>query len=344
MDYIDVIRENCEKHSPVSWWPRFAFHLTDVTNAVSILSSGFLYSRADASHLNVMRNDNASRQVIDMTSSGVESKVRFYFRPLTPTQYYNEGYKHAALRYDHGENANVPVPIFLLFDLDKLLSLPGVHFSETSQAGHGSRTYSGVEAFSKLNFEYIYDNSFGNFEATKNYRHAEIMHPNSMAVESCLSNILCRNNMERTTLLNLLRDKDQLAFAKYKNIIKVYRQDTFENNGLFISDCAYHDNTVSISFSDTYSRKRYIERMMEKYHLDDLNPVKVTVWLKWFNSRRVYNQGSIETTIDIRNPRNLTITKLPNVPQAREIGIEVYFDDKLMCYAVQPLESSELWR
>lgn len=88
MEYIDIIRDNSENRSPVSWWPKFAFHYTDVTNAVSILSSGFLYSRADATHLRVMKNDNASRQVIDMTDSDVVSKVRFYFRPLTPTQYH----------------------------------------------------------------------------------------------------------------------------------------------------------------------------------------------------------------------------------------------------------------
>ena len=344
MEYMDIIRENCEKHSPVPWWPRFAYHYTDVTNAVSILSSGYLYSRADASHLNLMRNDNASRQVIDMTSSGVASKVRFYFRPLTPTQYYNEGYKHQALRYDHDENANVPVPIFLLFDLEKLLSLPGVHFSETSQAGYGSQIHSGIEEFSKLNFDYIYDNSYGNFKATKNYRHAEIMHPNSLAIESCISRILCRNNMERTTLLNLLREENPLAFAKYQNIIKVHKEDTFENNGLFISECTYHNNTVSISFADSYPGKRYIELMMERYHLDALKPVKVTVWLKWYNTRSVCNQGSIETAVDFRNPRNLVITGLPDVPQAKEIGIEVYFDDNLMCYVTQPLESSELWK
>ena len=61
MEYIDIIRENSEKHSPVSWWPKFAFHYTDVTNAVSILSSGHLYSRADAaqmliSAMNVLNN------------------------------------------------------------------------------------------------------------------------------------------------------------------------------------------------------------------------------------------------------------------------------------------------
>ena len=240
MEYIDIIRDNSENHSPVSWWPKFAFHYTDVTNAVSILSSGFLYSRADAAHMRVMKNDNASRQVIDMTNSGVVSKVRFYFRPLTPTQYYNEGYKHPALRYDGDENANVPVPIFLLFDLEKLLALPGVEFSEMSQAGHGARVYSGIEAFSKLNFDYIYDNSFDNFDTTKIYRHAEIVHPKSMAIESCIRNILCRNDLERITLLNLLREENPLAFARYQNIIKTYRYDTFENNGVFLTECSYH--------------------------------------------------------------------------------------------------------
>ena len=56
------------------------------------------------------------------------------------------------------------------------------------------------------------------------------------------------------------------------------------------------------------------------------------------------NQGSIETAVDFRNPRNLVITGLPDVPHAKEIGIEVYFDDNLMCYVTQPLESSELWK
>ncbi|MGM9551756.1 MAG: DarT ssDNA thymidine ADP-ribosyltransferase family protein [Clostridia bacterium] len=344
MDYVNIIRENCEKHSPVSWWPKFAFHYTDVTNAASILSSGYLYSRADASTLRVMRNDNASRHVIDITNSGVISKVRFYFRPLTPTQYYNEGYKHPALRYDCDENANVPVPIFLLFDLNKLLSLPGVEFSEISQAGHGAIAYRGVEAFSNLNFDYIYDNSYQNLSTTKAYRHAEITHPNSMPIESCIKTVLCRNSLERTTLINLLREENPTAFARYQKIIKVHNDDTFENNGFFISDCSYHNNTVSIAFSDTYASKKYVERMMKKNDLGDLKPIRVTVWLKWFNSRTVYNRESIETTVDIRNSRGITIKGLPTIRQAKDIGIEVYFDDKLMCSIKQPIEMSELWK
>ena len=84
-----------------------------------------------------MLNDNASRQVIYMTNMSVLSNVRFYFRPLTPTQYYNEGYKHPAIRYDNDSEANIPVPIFFLFDLAKLLSLKGVKFSERRQSGGG---------------------------------------------------------------------------------------------------------------------------------------------------------------------------------------------------------------
>ena len=83
---------------------------------------------------------------------------------------------------------------------------------------------------------------------------------------------------------------------------------------------------------------------MVKAELDDLNPIKVTVWLKWFNSRTIFHQESIETSVDVRRPGVLTISRLSNIPQAKEISIEVYFDDKLMCYVVQPLESSELWR
>lgn len=342
MNYSEIIRDNCENNSDISWWPRFAFHYTDVKNAANILSSGYLYSRFDATHRGIMENDNASRQVIDMTNSSVISKVRFYFRPLTPTQYYNEGYKHPSLRYDEDENANVPVPVFLLFDLEKLLSIPGVQFSETSQAGHGTSSFSGIEAFSKLNFKKIYDNSFENFEETKPFRHAEITHPNSMGITSCIRHILCRSAQERTTLLNLLMDRSHLAFSKYQGIIKVYNDNTFFNNGFYVSECSYLQNKISISFSDNYKAKQYIERMMEKTGLSDLKPIKVTVWLKWFNSRTIIKKESIDFYVDVRKHGVLTISGLPDYTHATDIGVEVYFDDKLVSYSVNTLKPSEL--
>lgn len=342
MTFSEIIQNNCDKHSPVSWWPKFAFHYTDVTNAVSILSSGFLYSRTDATNLHIMKNDNASRQVIDMTSPDVVSRVRFYFRPLTPTQYYNEGYKHSKIRYDGDPNANTPVPIFFLFDLDKVLTLPDVSFSETSQAGHGSTLLSGADNFSNLNFDAIYSSGYENFDETKIYRHAEIVHSGSMEIAPYLNTILCRNSIERVTLLNLLKEKDPLAYRKYCDRIKVYKKNTFENNGLFVSDCLYHENTISISFSDFYAQKYYARRMMDRFGIDSLDPVEVRIEIDWFNSRANVSHREIKSFVDYIDPKTINITNLPEYSKAGEIGVKVYLDEKLVCYVRQSLDSEEV--
>ena len=343
MNYSDIIEDNRMHHTPVDWWASVAFHYTDITNAISILKTGYLYSRAEASSQHFMNNDNASRQVIDMTNYDVISKVRFYFRPLTPTQYYNEGYKHPNLRYDSDINANVPVPVFLVFDLESILSTPGAQFSEQSQSGGGSPAYSGVEAFSKLNFDAIYDNSYENFSSTKNYRHAEITIPNCVHIDPHLRRIVCRNQTERISLLNLLRETDRTAFDHYKGIIKVYNKDIFENNGLFIDQCVYFRNMLRISFTDTCERRKYINRMLHKNNIETLPPVGVTIELTWLSGTMVLDYRIVETKIDIENPGNITIKNLPNIPNAAQIGIKVYFEKSLMCYVLQPLESSELW-
>lgn len=342
MNFSETIKNNCENHSSVSWWPKFAFHYTDVTNAVSILSEGYLYSRADATQLRKMNNDNASRQVIDMTNPEIVSKVRFYFRPLTPTQYYNEGYKHPALRYDGDENANTPVPIFLLFDLERLLKQENVFFSEKSQAGHGVALLSGADAFSKLKFDAIYSQGFECFEENKPYRHAEIVHAGSFPIEPCLTTILCRNSIERTTLLNLLKEKNPLAYAKHRDKIKIYRHDIFENNGLYVSECLYHQNTISIAFSDTFKKRQYTEKMKKRRDENELRPIRVRIELCWFNTRSIISRRELSAVLNYEQSLPLSITKLPDVAQAKSIGIKVFFEDRLMCYTIQSLEDFEV--
>ena len=99
-NYKDIISNNAEQYcGNYKWWAYNAFHYTNLDNAVNILKSGFLYSRSQSSKNNLMQNDNASRKVIDITDPVIVNYARFYFRPLTPTQYYNEGYKHPQLRY-----------------------------------------------------------------------------------------------------------------------------------------------------------------------------------------------------------------------------------------------------
>ena len=122
MTYDEIINKNKDMlPSDYKWWATHAFHFTALDNAISILKSGVLYGRIKANQNALMHNENASRAVISTTDFEVLSYVRFYFRPLTPTQYYNEGFKHSQLRLD-SQGSNISIPIFFVFKLNFLLS------------------------------------------------------------------------------------------------------------------------------------------------------------------------------------------------------------------------------
>ena len=182
MTFHDIIEQNMKKCS-VKWWPNYAYHFTDVNNAVNIIKQGFLYSRTIAKEKRLMINDNASRKVIEMTSGEISDFVRFYFRPLTPTQYNNEGFKHSAIRYDKDPFANVPVPIFFFFWLEPLLKNPNTLFTGSSAAGGVTEKKRGLEQFCSLEFENIYANGPYTSEIPEvkkretELRQAEILYP-----------------------------------------------------------------------------------------------------------------------------------------------------------------------
>lgn len=93
MDYKDIINKQRNKlRRDLNWWPSFLYHFTDVHNASSILDQGWIYSREQVEKQNIMWHDNASRAVIDATNVESKSYGWLYFRPLTPTQFHNEGY------------------------------------------------------------------------------------------------------------------------------------------------------------------------------------------------------------------------------------------------------------
>lgn len=327
MTFSEIISRNYTV-APVKWWTKFAFHYTDISNALSILQSETLYSRLYAQEEHLMKNDNASYQVIDMTASNAQSYVRFYFRPLTPTQYYNEGYKHPQLRYCNDPNANVPIPIFFAFNLEKLLSDPKVKFSETSQAGHGSIMRSGESEFEKLAFDKIYSDGYVDDEIKK-YRHAELLYPNSYPINNSLEAILCRNEFEQSMLLSLLRNANEKLFYKYKSLIKVCREKMFEKNGLFIQDIHLDGNKISFSFADTYEKQRYTNAMLQKNEIKTLEPVKMLFTFEWRNTRQTLQKASIESTLDYQKTGGIVFT-LPEVDRATCICVEVSsFGDRI---------------
>lgn len=333
MGFKEIIEQN-KRLAPVHWWPLYAYHFTDVSNAVSILESRILYSRTKAKELGAMVNDNASRQVINMTTQATASFVRFYFRPLTPTQYYNEGFKHLRLRYDGDLNANVPVPVFFFFRLEKLLKDPQTSFSLGSEAGRGSPRMQGEAAFSTFDFQKIYSNvpyTSKEHEEKKregSLRHSEILYPDYYDIEKSLAGIVCRNNVEMQTLLNLLRDKSNRLFLYWQPKIKTINdnQDLYYSNGLFVDNCLYYDNTLSIVFSDPVKRKTFAK------YVENIEPVNLIVRFEWYHQNHSLYKREFELIIDYFNAKPINFSGIPNIQGAQEISVKIFLDGNLMCY------------
>lgn len=331
MSYKDIILNN-EEYAPARWWPHYAYHYTDISNAVSILESGMLYSRLRAEELHVMMNDNASRQVIDMTAQRTASYVRFYFRPLTPTQYHNEGFKHRHLRYDGDPNANVPVPVFFFFHLEQILSDSNTYFSEGSEAGSGNPLQKGEEAFSELDFEMIYRNGpyisqdAENRKREGSLRHSEILYPVMYQINQSLAGIVCRNAEEKTTLLNLLKERSNRLFFYWQPRIRVINKDLYYNNGLYIESCDLHGTDFSIIFSDAYPRKRYASR-----DVDDLQ-LKASVRFEWLHNNELLRREDYEWTMNYLNAKPITFRHMPEMKKATDLSVKIFLENQLMCY------------
>lgn len=230
-------------------WPRFAYHFTDVVNAVSVLQSQKLFSREYALEHGLMKNDNASRDVISHTANNIEKYVRLYFRPRTPTQFYNEGFQ--VKRKQQALHANCPVPVFFIFKLPELLARPDVQFTDRSLALKQvvPRYHTPLE-FSQLPFEDIYQEgpliglTSDQKKVITGRKQAEIIVPESLDLDD-LKVILVRSVAEKETLLNLLHDKDVYA---YDGLIKLISQqeDYFFMDRNFVESVELLDDRMRI--------------------------------------------------------------------------------------------------
>ena len=288
MSYKDIILKN-EEYAPARWWPHYAYHYTDISNAVSILESGMLYS-------------------------------------------HNEGFKHRDLRYDGDPNANVPVPIFFFFHLEQLLSDPNTCFSEGSEAGGGVPVLKGEDAFANLDFEMIYRNGpyisqdSENRKREGSLRQSEILYPDMFQINGFLAGIVCRNAEERTTLLNLLKDKSNRLFSYWQPRIRVINKDLYYNNGLFIESCGLHGTDFSIIFSDAYPRKRYANKNISGLQL------KASARFEWLHKSELLQRKDFEWTMNYLNAKPITFCGMPEIKKATDLSVKVYLENQLMCY------------
>lgn len=341
-ELLDYNAENYCKGK--SWWAYNAFHFSDINNIVEILDSGFLYSRSYSQKNNLMQNENASRQVIDMTSSDILSYVRFYFRPLTPTQYHNEGYKHIKLRYNQDPYASVPVPIFLVFNLQILLQDNNTLFSSRSQAGfYTPELHCGISEFAELDFKSIYavGPMTNPLEETKT-RQAEILYPKKYPIENSLRQIVCRNEIERNTLLKLLRKRSNRLFAKYKDKI-IVKREIFEKNGLYVNSINYYNGHLEISFNENYEKIQFCSSQKRRNNVDKLDPVQCEVILRWSKMNgALIDEAIYKGEFDYETIKSISCN-LPIHKDAKILEVTLLFDKSLMCSLDLRLSESEVF-
>lgn len=238
--------------------PRYLYHFTDIENVVGILSSGFLYSRNAALHEGIMINDNASEEVIGITNEENKDYVRLYFRPKTPTQYRNEGIKSEHRSYEI--LAHCPIPIFLLFDGEKVLSDSNTKFVEKNLALNPPKK-SRIDDLLKFDFDKIFHNGpTGGDRDIIEKRHAEVLIYEKYDLTN-LKLIVARSEAERETLLNMIEalniDLDTTKFLVDRNSI------LYHKSRAYIDYVELEDSYIKIGFSGFYTLKEQDEVILE---------------------------------------------------------------------------------
>jgi hypothetical protein len=113
---------NLRKHS--NPWSGYIFHFTHLHNAVEIIKNRKILSRNRA--LKLRSFSDAAGSVVNRRHDS-HNYARFYFRPQTPTQYYNEclGKDYQLDNYSPALRLGLPkcpIPVFFKFSIDEVLN------------------------------------------------------------------------------------------------------------------------------------------------------------------------------------------------------------------------------
>jgi len=323
IDYKNIIQSKNVIPNERIWWSEYLYHFSDAHNIASILSDGIIYSRRDALQMNKMKNDNASEVVIDHTAFITKGFAKLYFRPKTPTQYHNEGYKPIASR-DVEMNASCPVPVFLLMDINAVLNMSDAYFVEKGLAGNGHPFRHGIEEFERLDFYKIYHDGGYDKETQadiKEYRQSEVVREGGIPVEPYLKCIVCRSSAEKDMLMFLLKSYSLDLYEKYKNKI-MYRPkiNCFFYNGVFVESVQWSGDSICFKLSDPRFRK----------NIGNTVHFTATIDMQMFGECNVFFGNTIYSGEYDYNVIDTIYVKL-NLPQDTDyIKVKMSFDDSVM--------------
>jgi hypothetical protein len=242
----DLSEQDWLKRSARSWWTKYLFHFTDITNAVKILECGELKCRKILEDSEKIETNSASPVIIQRTGEEVKNYVRLYFRPQTPTQFHNEGVKPPNCFTDL--KAHCPIPVFLLFNSLETLTLSETKFSNGNLATDYAQIGDDVNFIRQLPMKKIYH--VGTIRSSEReimfHRNAEVIVPKNLNLNG-LRHIVCRSQAEKETLLYLLPNSD--IWDKWSDKIILIRNPLFFKRWTFLKEVNLFDDYIYAKFS-----------------------------------------------------------------------------------------------
>lgn len=238
-------------------WPQFLFHSTDLDNAISILNDEVLLCRTLAKSQHRMSVDSAHQEIIQQTETRARNCVRLYFRPRTPTNYRNEGF-----RSDHDPDVE-PHGITVMFVLDAgaVMTMAETEFTNGNAARTSVVHGGNVEFLRSIPFAHVYHEGRIPDDLKDKvvfHRNAEVLVPEKLALKDSLRFVMVRSDAELQTLLFRLRDLGPTQFHSYSTLCRVNRKTALSNlffrKWTFVDQVAVADGVASFRFSpDTQS-------------------------------------------------------------------------------------------
>jgi len=295
-----------------NWWPQYLFHCSDITNILNILESDKLYSRNSLKHNDIGFNDIASSDVIENTQDQWKDYARLYFRPKTPTQYHNEGFRP---QDNISLKASCPFPIYLMFNSKKILTRENTVFSDGNLGSTTTNTGTDAKFFNSLDFSKIYhaEPLMDNYEKKDiiHHRCAEVAIPDFLDL-SALEYIWCRSKAEMDTLLNLLTQNTR---KKFKN-----RIGCSERNNLFFAEWAFVE---SVNLNE--------DKIIFTFNLPLKNgPFDLRFEFKDYSNRKTY----ISQNTDYQITKDLTLEVPNNLNTPLKYSVKLYIDDHIAYYGI----------
>jgi len=163
------------------------YHFTHFYNAIDVIRSRKILSRDRAEELGLLKYDSAGSVVF--RSNKAHKFARFYFRPCTPTQYYNEALgADSQLGYYNWKGEwkskypkafglglpKCPVPVFFRFDMDEVLTkIPEkCYYSDRNMQSDSPNVYQIISKPESLGLEYLYSTMEDAYRAAKPDRYS----------------------------------------------------------------------------------------------------------------------------------------------------------------------------